>query len=174
MNSSKLSKVEKQAADQKLIDGFTKHGAAFPAVVVGGASYKTADIVGTLQARIDARNATVSSRATWRAAVAAEVDEQAKTQTFVNGLEQAVQVVFAGSVEGLADFGLTPRKPRAVSPETMVEAAAKAKATREARHTMGPKQKAKIKGTVPASAAPATAPSTGGATASPKVTPSGS
>jgi hypothetical protein len=44
-------------------------------------------------------------------------------------------------VDALATFGLTPRKPRVVSPEARVAAAAKAKATRAARHTMGKKQK---------------------------------
>jgi hypothetical protein len=41
---------------------------------------------------------------------------------------------------------LTPRKPHVVTPEVKVAAAAKAKATRAARHTMGAQQKAGIKG----------------------------
>jgi hypothetical protein len=174
MDTNKLKKVEQQAADQKLIDGLTKHATFLPTLVIGSTSYKTADIIGTLQARIDARNATASSRATWQAAVQAERDQRAKTQTVVSGLQQAVQVAFAGSIDALADFGLKPRKPRVMTPEQKTEAAAKAKATREARHTMGPKQKAKIKGTVSTDPAPATPPSTGGATTAPKATPTAS
>jgi hypothetical protein len=71
-------------------------------------------------------------------------------------------VFFAGQVDALSDFGLTGRKTPVVSPETRVAAANKAKATREARHTMGKKQKAAIKGTVaptaPATTAPAPTP----------------
>jgi hypothetical protein len=169
MNTSKLKKVEQQAADQKLIDGLTKHAAFLPTVAIGSTSYKTADLIGTLQARIDARDAAVSSRATWRAAVQAEHDQRAKTQVQVSGLRQALQVAFAGSIDNLADFGLAPRKPLVVTPEAKVEATAKAKATRIARHTMGPKAKAKITGTV--DTAPATPPSSGGATTAPKATP---
>jgi hypothetical protein len=40
---------------------------------------------------------------------------------------------------------LSPRKVSAVSPEKKVAAAAKAKATREARHTMGKNQKQGVK-----------------------------
>jgi hypothetical protein len=172
MDTSKLKKVEQQAADQKLIDGLTKHATFLPTVAIGSTSYKTADLIGTLQARIDARNAAISSRATWRAAVQAERDQRVKTQTQVAGLRRALQVAFAGSIDGLGDFGLSPGKTPVVTPDARVEAVAKAKATRIARHTMGPKEKAKIKGTV--DTAPATPPSTGVATTAPKVTPTSS
>jgi hypothetical protein len=71
--------------------------------------------------------------------------------------------MFAGSIDSLAVFGLKPRKVRAApKPEDQVAAALKAKATRKARMTMGPKQKAKIKGVVPETSPetppPATAP----------------
>jgi hypothetical protein len=47
----------------------------------------------------------------------------------------------------LANYGIAPDKEATpLTPEQVVARAAKAKATREARHTMGPKQKAKIKG----------------------------
>jgi hypothetical protein len=76
-------------------------------------------------------------------------------------------VAFAGSIDTLADFALKARKPRTpLTPEQKAAAVAKAEATRAARHTMGPKQKAAIKGTVPATApatqpaAPAPAPAT--------------
>ncbi|HEY4012967.1 MAG TPA: hypothetical protein VGM06_06500 [Polyangiaceae bacterium] len=71
-------------------------------------------------------------------------------------LKQALLVAFAGQVDVLADFGLTGRAVRVLTPEERVTMTAKAKATRAARHTMGKKQKAAIKGTVtPAAAAPA-------------------
>ncbi len=77
-------------------------------------------------------------------------------------MKQTLLVFYAGQVQTLTDFGLTARKTPVVSPETMVAAAAKAKATRAARHTLGKKQKAKITGTVvttaPAVPPPATPP----------------
>jgi len=145
----KANHIQQQAADQSLIDGLTKHQETLSSFLVGGKSFKTSDIVSTLQARIAAANTAQSIRATWQAAVKAKANERASTMTLVSGVKQALQVMFAGSIDTLADFGLKPRKaPAARTPEEKVAAAAKAKATREARHTMGSKQKAKVKGTV--------------------------
>jgi hypothetical protein len=147
--NSKASRPSRQVADQKLMDGVNKHETTLPPLLIGGASITPTDIRTTLQARIATANTAVSTRATWQAAVKADIDERAKTQTFVSGLRQALKVAFADSIEALADFGLTPRKVPAVrTPEEKAQATAKAKATRAARHTMGTKQKAQIKGTV--------------------------
>jgi len=59
-------------------------------------------------------------------------------------------VALAGSIDGLADFGLTARKVRVITPEQKAVAAAKAKATREARGTKGKVQKKAVKGAVTA------------------------
>jgi hypothetical protein len=147
-----------EAADQKLIDGLNKHSANLALLLIGNTSYTHADLISTVQTRVSAAISTQSSRATWENAVKAERDERAKTKPLVSGLKQAIQVMFAGSIDSLADFGLTPRKPRVLTPEKKAAAAAKAKATRAARHTMGKKQKKDIKGTVPATA-PVTPPS---------------
>jgi len=145
----KLSHIHLQAADQSLIDGLTKHEQTLSSFVVGSASTKTSDIITALQARITAANAAQSTRATWQAAVKASANERASTHTLVSGVRQTLLVIFAGSIDTLADFGLKPRKDRTpLTPEQQVTAAAKAKATRAARHTMGSKQKKSVKGTV--------------------------
>jgi hypothetical protein len=152
------NRTAQQAADQKLMDGITKHEQAITSLTIGGTSFKPADILTILQARIAAANTTLSTRATWQSAVLADKGELTKTKTVVSGIRQAILLMFAGAVDTLADFGLKPRKVRAVlSPAEKAAASAKAKATREARHTMGSKQKASIKGTAP-QAAPATLP----------------
>jgi hypothetical protein len=166
---SKTSRTEVQATDQHLIDGLKKHEQALASLFIDGVSAKTADIVAVLQARGDAAKRTLATRATWQEAVLAERNERAKSKTLVSGLRQALKVAFANSPEALADFGLSPRKAAATTPEKRVAAAAKAKATRAARHTMGPKQKKAVKGTVPQTVpadggahAPAPAPATPG------------
>ena len=90
-----------------------------------------------------------------------------------------VKVTFGNTPDVLADFGLKPNKAR--TPLTISQkaaASAKRAATRAARHTMGPKQKKDIKGTVaptepeaassapaPVTAAPvASVPASGGST----------
>ncbi len=157
-NTPKTSRHERATADQSLADGLNKNATTIPSIMVGGASVATKDIVTTLQARIATAKAATSARATWLAAVQADRDERAKTKTLVSVVKQTLLASFVGQVDTLAEFGLTPRKPRVVSPEVQVAAAAKAKATRAARHTMGKKQKAEIKGTITVPAVPVPAP----------------
>jgi hypothetical protein len=143
------SRAKQQLMLQKMLDGLTKHEQTLPTVAIAGTSYKVADLKATLQARLQAAQAVDATRAIWQNAVKTDHDERAKTKVFVSGLRQALLVAFAGSVENLADFGLVGRKARVVSPEKKGAATAKAQATRAARHTMGKKQRAQIKGVVP-------------------------
>jgi hypothetical protein len=143
-----INRSDSLAGDQKLIDGLNKHATTISTLVIGGAAYKSADIIAILQARIATANGARDARPAWLAAAKADQDERAKTKTFVSGLRQALEVAFAGSIDGLADFGLAPRKPRVTTPEQKTAAALKAKATRAARHTLGPKKKAAVKGAV--------------------------
>jgi hypothetical protein len=86
-----------------------------------------------------------------------------------------LKVMFAGSIDTLADFGLKAPKVRVpLTPDEKAAAVAKGKATRAARHTMGAKQKKKVSGTVttivaaPSSAASPAATSTSTASAPPQ------
>ncbi|MGH7271253.1 MAG: hypothetical protein ACREJ3_12570 [Polyangiaceae bacterium] len=173
-NSSRndSNSTKQQIADQKLIDGLNKHSATITTLVIGGTSLAPAALITTLQARLSTAHAVQLTRASWQSAVKAAKDERAKTKALVAGLRQAIGVAFAGSIENLADFGLTPPKKAVLSPKQRVLATAKAKATRAARHTLGAKQKQAIKGAVPptAPASPAPAPAAP-TTAPPVVTP---
>jgi hypothetical protein len=154
--SKHVNRSQVLTAGQKLIVGLKKHDGTLTSLVIDGKPYQTADVIAVVQARVDAAQAVVDSRATWQANVLADKAERAKARTFMSGLVQALRVAFGNSVDVLADFGLAPHKPRAVrTPEEKAKATAKAKATRIARHTMGPKQKLAVKGAVP-QAAPAT------------------
>jgi hypothetical protein len=146
-NVPKKNQTDQTVADQKLIDGLTKHAATLPSIVIAGTSTTTAAIVAKLQARIAAISTVQTTRATWRAAVQAERTEVAATKAFVSAVRQALLVAFTGQVDVLADFGLTPRAKHVATPAENLVRAAKSKATRAARHTMGSKQKAEVKGT---------------------------
>jgi hypothetical protein len=150
-SNSKLNVTQQNAADQALVDGFNKHQATLPAsLIIGGVAVPTATIISTLSSRIAARAAVVPARATYQALVQANRDELSKSKALVSGAREALKVMFAGQVETLADFGLKPRKaPTPRTPEQKAVSVAKAKATRAARHTMGPKEKAKITGENP-------------------------
>ena len=106
-NTPKKNRNDQTAAEQTLIDGFNKHAATIPSIVIAGASDTTKDIVATLQSRIDSAKAALSTRATWQTAVQADRTMRDKTKTFVSGLKQALLVAFAGQIDTLADFGLT-------------------------------------------------------------------
>ena len=146
---SNRKRSDEVTADQKLIDGVIKHAATIPSLVVASTTLTTGDIVALLRSRIDRSRAVDLAHASWLTAVKAERDGQAQTRDVASGLRQAIAVAFAGRADALADFGLAPRKPRVISPETQLVAAAKARATRQARHTMGRRQKEKIKGEAP-------------------------
>jgi hypothetical protein len=149
MSTKNINRNNQQISNQKLIVGLQKHEQSLPSLVIGGTSYKTSDVISVVQTLVNSAQTVVSSRATWQASIVADDNAQAKNKTFMSGLRQSLLVAFGGSVDVLADFGMTPHKTRAArTPEEKAEATAKAKATRAARHTMGKKQKAQIKGTV--------------------------
>jgi hypothetical protein len=149
INTPKRNRPDESAADQRLIDGFNKNGAVIPPILIAGTTATTNDIIATLQGRIDASRQVLSARATWQAAVQADRLEHEKTKRFVSGLRQTLLVAFDGKIDTLAAFGLAPRRVHAATPEENLARTQKILATRAARHTMGSRQKAAIKGTVP-------------------------
>jgi hypothetical protein len=157
-NTPKNNRIVEVTAEQTLIDGFNKHASLFTSMVINGVPRTQQDIVATLQSRIDASRAVMSTRATWQTSIVTEEQLRDTTKTFVSGVRQGLIVAFGGQLDTLADFGLTARKAHVATPEENIARTAKAKATREARHTMGTKQKASIKGTVPTTAPVTAAP----------------
>jgi hypothetical protein len=153
-NIPKKNRTDQSVADQRLIDGLTKHAAIIPPVMINGVAFSSKDLIGVLQARIAASESAATARATWQSLVVADAAEHATTRTIVSGLRQAMMVAFAVQVDTLADFGLTPRKVRVLTPDQKIAAVARAKATRQARHTMGKRQKARITGANPTGASP--------------------
>ena len=66
---------------------------------------------------------------------------QARKRALQKALKGYILSTFgASAVDVLVAFGIPVPKPRAVAAKTMADAVVKAKATREARHTMGKKQ----------------------------------
>jgi hypothetical protein len=129
----KNNQATQTAADQSLIDGFTKHAATLITLLVGGSTVKTSDLVTVLQARIAAIKAAIAAKAALMAAVAAMRAEMANTATLVSRARQALRVAFAGQADQLGDFGLQPPKVRTPpTAEQKAQAAAKALATRKA------------------------------------------
>jgi hypothetical protein len=134
------SKGATLARDQGLIVGFPKRmGNA--QILVEGTTYTASTAVALLQKRVAAETAVVPAKAAYQAAVKAANAEISATAATVSGFVEAIYVAFGDDPAALADFGLPARKKPVLSPAEKEAATAKAKATRAARHTMGPKQK---------------------------------
>jgi hypothetical protein len=138
--------------------GIDKYLASEATIPLDGTATPPADVKKGLQNTINAADATEAARAVWLASSAAEQGLRDTTVSTLTSLRSFVMLKFgSNAIATLADFGFQPRKRTAPTVETKAVAAEKSLATRTARHTLGPKQKAKIKGTV-AVTAPATPP----------------
>ncbi|HEY3822552.1 MAG TPA: hypothetical protein VGL81_35550 [Polyangiaceae bacterium] len=150
------NRVNQIAADQALADGLAKNAAILGTFGFGGKQLRPADVVQILQTRITAAQAATTAKANLNAAALAVLNEIANTRALVKAVKQALRALFVDDLTTLATFGLAPNKVPAPKPATMVAAATKAKATRAARGTKGPKARLAI--TVPAQADPVITP----------------
>jgi hypothetical protein len=163
--SSKYSKQVRMQSTQKLRDGYVAH-LATESVHLGSTVKTPADVEADVKSTLDAEHAAEVARGAFHGAIA---DARAKRQAIkalLAAIKQLALSRFVDQPEILADFGLTPPKAKRVLTAEEQLAAAKLRAsTRKARQTMGPRQRAKVKGKPPEPTPPAPAP------AAPPVTP---
>ncbi|MBV9945446.1 MAG: hypothetical protein JOZ69_01195 [Myxococcales bacterium] len=156
-------KSSEVALAAQLIAGTNKHFQGTTSVVVQGSAITPSAIVERLQTLVGLRNDVDTAQATAKAKVAAEKANSPPLRAFVSAYVAYLRASFGGKPDVLADFGITQKARKPQTAEAKTAAAAKRKATRAARHTMGTKQKAKVKGSVtgitvtPLTAAPPTA-----------------
>jgi hypothetical protein len=143
------------------VAGIQKYFSTTASLVLAGTTYTPAQIIALLQAFATALQALIALHAELSSGVLSVRGQQKQINKILLALQTYVDNLFGGDPSKLADFGFKPKKVGVVSTSTRAEAVAKAKATREARHTMGKKQKAAITGESPApapTAAPPAAP----------------
>jgi len=148
------------AADQKMLDGCNKRLLALATVTVGGQPLKPADVVAKVQSRVAALEAVDVAEAAFHDTVQNNKQVREQTDPFVVDLRATIRVLFGKDIVALADFGMAPPRPRVRKPQTLVDAAARAKATRALRGTVGSKKRKAIKApaTPAETPAPAAAP----------------
>jgi hypothetical protein len=142
------------AKTQKLTDsilaGMPKLPSTLTSLSILGKTYTMADLATQLQVYKSKFDASGQAHA---AAKTADDDVQkiaAEANEFVSEAKAALKAALGRKSSALETVGVKPDKTPAPLPlEKEVERAAKAKATRAARHTMGKKQKAAIHGQVP-------------------------
>jgi len=147
--SKKTQKSKDAALAKQFIAGIGKHFANAESMAFGSATLTPAELTKRLQKLVDLRTAVNDAKATAKAKLADETTQAPALLGLLTEFESFVKVTFSKSPDVLADFGLAPRKVS--TPLTAVQkvaAAAKRKATREARQTMGKKQKRAITGNV--------------------------
>jgi hypothetical protein len=179
----KSNKANEAALATKLVAGTQKHLSTLAQVIVAGGTYTPAQAVTQLQAFIALRADVEAALAVYKAKLQNEDTQGPALRTFFIAFVTYVRSAFGSSPDVLADFGLAPKKvPAPRTAEQKAATAAKAKATRAARGTKGPKAKLSVKGNVtgvtvipittsgapePAQPAPAPAPATSPAQAEP-------
>ncbi len=122
-------------------------------VVIGinGKHLTLSDVIAIYQGSLDSRAALATQRAITKAAMAVRADAEVARREADRALRAWVENHFGiGSTEAI-DFGFPPARKPARTVENKANAVALAKATREARHTMGLTEKRLIKGTLASS-----------------------
>jgi hypothetical protein len=135
--------------DRQTIAGIHKYYANVPSMVLDGVSYTPADIVKILQDQLDGLDASAAAQGVYRKAVAGATAASVKANALYGVFRRRVLNDFKTSHDVLGEFGLLLPQRQIPSAETKAKAVEKRDATRQARHTMGKRQKADIKGTVP-------------------------
>jgi hypothetical protein len=147
---SRNNRTSRVAGDQHLIDGLKKHFPKGVSFTVAGKKYTLSQVVSLLQARIDATRSTSVAQEAWISTAEAERTMISETHPVLEGVRATLLTTLDPSQVPLSDFGIAPRRTAAtLTTKEQGDRITKWRATREARHTLGRKQKAKIKGAVP-------------------------
>lgn len=136
------------------LNALKKHLSAKTQVSINGVHYTVAQLIDAYQACLDTRAALLAAQASVKTALAERDAAENARLAIEHGLKVWVIGRFGATSPVAHEFGYGPKKAAATSPEAKVLAIARAKATREARRTLGKKQKQKIKGTVVVPAEP--------------------
>ena len=143
------SKAKLVAILRQLIAGIEQH--VSEPMRLHGQLVSIKAVVAALQQQIDDIHASDAAHDAWLQAVAKQRTGYSDTVAPLVAAVRAYAVTaFGPTGDEYRALGFEPPRPRVTSPETKVVAAAKARATRKARNTMGSKQRLAITGAVPA------------------------
>jgi hypothetical protein len=142
-------KTDEASLATQLVAGAQKHLANMGQLVIAGGTFTLAQASAQLQAFAKLRSDVEATRAALRVKLDAETAQGPGARAFFLAFIAFVRAAFGASADVLADFGLQPKKaPAPRTAEQKAAAAAKAKATRAARGTIGKRKRALVKGNV--------------------------
>jgi hypothetical protein len=148
------NKLVRSTRDQSRIAGFQKHFSASTQVLIGNVQYTQAAVIQVYQSDLNADAAVATALAAYRKAVADAATVHQTTDSFDLSVKKFVTGSFGQPPGPAGDFGLAPPVTHVPDANTKAQAVVKRAATRAARHTMGPRQKASVTGTSPVAPAP--------------------
>jgi hypothetical protein len=160
---SKAPKYQQQTSNLTLLAaGVLKHYGSAGTLAFGNTTYKVDDLHAQLQKHTELIAAVVAASAARTIALNNLREQAPPLRKVESALVRYVRAQFGNAPDALGDFGLAPYKaPATKTVETKTAAVQKNLATREARHTVGPKARKAIKGTAPSTAG-AAGPAAGG------------
>jgi hypothetical protein len=128
--------------------GIQKNLATFT-FIVAGKTYSGPEALAFVETAIASALAVVEAHTQLRDAIDADKLFRSQNGTTLRALRDMIRLMYQDNVTTLAEFAIPPKKPRApLSTEAMVARAAKARATRVKRKTLGKRQRLAIKGEV--------------------------
>jgi len=148
MSTSKITKVTLVQRVRDLIAGTMKHSPTGP-LSLGGRAFTAQSLIQLLQDMENAISQVDTAKASWKDALKTLADMKSTDGPILGAYRSWIVATYGNAPAALADFGLAP--PTVRTPQTADRkaiAVAKRAATRTARHTAGPKQKAAIRGNV--------------------------
>ncbi len=118
-------------------------------ITLASQTYTGAELLARIQVSLDSATSVQEARGALNDAIAKDRVVRKKEASFLQDLRRIIGLRYSTSSETLQAFAIRPKKQRKPpSTEELLVAAAKLRATRTERRTMGKRQKAAIKGNV--------------------------
>jgi hypothetical protein len=147
--SGKATKSARTARAESLVNGAEKHFPSGTLVTFSNRTQAIDEVLTDLRALIELRTDVITAKAAYQGALERERAQGPALVDRMDAFEELVRATLAGSATALQDFDLVQHKERRqLTGEEKVAAAAKRKATREARGTKGKRARLRIKGDV--------------------------
>jgi len=140
---ARQSKLQKGARNRALATGVLKHWMSSGPIWLARRRYEHAEVIARLQSLTQAHDTTSAEYAAWRAQVAKERALEKELAAFVRAVTNRALAVH--DMKALADFGIRYSKPGPKKLQSKAAMVEKARTTRIDRHTMGKRQKQKLR-----------------------------
>jgi hypothetical protein len=136
-------------AELRSLESGVQQYMASDTITIASQTYTGAELLARIQVSLDSATSVQEARGALTDAIAKDRLVRKREASFLQDLRLVIGLRFSNSTETLQAFAIQPKKKRKPpSVQESLAAAAKLRATRAERRTMGKRQKAAIKGNV--------------------------